>query len=59
MRTVHEYRERLHKLWSGATVSNDRLLKQLRDWCTQAEATGIRALEEFAQRLRGYSLAAG
>ncbi len=59
MRTVHEYRERLHKLWSGATVSNDRLLNQLRDWCNQAEATGIRALEEFSRRLRGYTLAGG
>jgi stearoyl-CoA desaturase (delta-9 desaturase) len=32
------------------------MLKNLQDWCHEAEATGIRALQEFAARLRGYSL---
>ena len=58
LRTVHEFRERLTALWSGSGhPSNDRLLAQLRDWMAQAEASGIRSLQEFAQRLRGYQLA--
>jgi stearoyl-CoA desaturase (delta-9 desaturase) len=28
----------------------------LQDWCTEAEASGVRALQEFARSLRGYSL---
>lgn len=57
LQTVHEFRERLQALWSGATVSNEKLLKQLRDWCAEAEASGIEVLEDFAARLRGYQLA--
>ena len=57
LETVHEFRERLRELWSGANVSNEKLLKQLKDWCAEAEASGIQVLEEFAARLRGYQLA--
>lgn len=56
LQTVHEFRERLRELWSGATVSNDRLVAQFEDWCLEAEASGIRVLEEFALRLRAYQL---
>ena len=57
LRTVHEFRERLTELWSGANVSNERLLAQLKDWCAEAEASGIKVLEDFAARLRAYQLA--
>lgn len=54
--TVHQFRERLRELWSGANVSNEKLLEQLKQWCAEAEASGIKALEEFAERLRSYQL---
>ena len=56
LKTVQEFRGRLQDIWSGATVSNDRLIAQLREWCQQAEASGIRSLQEFAQTLRGYTV---
>jgi stearoyl-CoA desaturase (delta-9 desaturase) len=56
LHTVHEFRERLRALWSGATVSNENLLAQLRQWCAEAEASGIQVLEDFAERLRAYQL---
>ena len=56
LRTVHEYRERLQVLWSGANMSNERLLAHLRDWIAQAEASGVKALQDFAGQLRGYAL---
>ena len=56
LKTVQEFRGRLQDIWSGATVSNDRLIAQLREWCQQAEASGIRSLQEFAQSLRGYTV---
>ncbi len=56
LRTVHEFRERLQQLWSGANASNDRLLAQLKDWCAQAEASGVKVLQDFAMSLRGYAL---
>ena len=57
LKTVHEFRERLRELWSGANVSNERLLAQLKQWCAEAEASGIKVLEDFAARLRAYQLA--
>ncbi len=56
LETVHEFRENLRGLWSGANVSNEKLLAQLKEWCAEAEASGIKVLEEFAARLRSYQL---
>ena len=58
LQTVHEFREKLSELWCGANVSNERLLAQLREWCAEAEASGIKVLEDFAERLRLYQMAA-
>ena len=57
LKTVHEYRLRLQTLWESSTASNDRLVQQFKDWCAEAEASGIEQLAEFARRLRGYQLA--
>ena len=54
LRTVHESRQRLVELWEQAKVSNERLVSQLKDWCNQAEASGIDALHDFSAHLRGY-----
>ncbi|MGI9204033.1 MAG: DesA/ISL3 alpha bundle tail domain-containing protein, partial [Woeseiaceae bacterium] len=58
LRTVHEYREKLSDIWSGANVSNERLVQQLGEWCSEAEASGIKVLEDFSARLRSYQLSA-
>jgi len=54
--TVYQYKLRLQQLWGRSHVSQEALLAGLREWCAQAEETGIRALEEFAGRLRGFTL---
>jgi stearoyl-CoA desaturase (delta-9 desaturase) len=56
LQTVYQFRERLRELWERSAPSQEALLKALQEWCQQAEATGIQALESFARRLRGYSL---
>ncbi len=56
LKTVHDFRERLQVLWSGGHMSNDKLLQHLKDWISQAEASGIKALQEFAASLRGYAM---
>jgi stearoyl-CoA desaturase (delta-9 desaturase) len=56
LNTVHEFRERLSVLWSGANMSNEKLLQHLKDWIAQAEASRIKALQDFAASLRGYAL---
>ena len=56
LRTVHEYRQQLLDLWAQANVSNERLVRQLKEWCNRAEASGIDALHDFSASLRGYVL---
>ncbi len=54
--TVYQYRERLREIWERTAPSQEALLKSLQDWCQQAEATGIQALENFSRKLRGFSI---
>ncbi len=54
LKKVHEFRENLAQIWEQANVSNEHLVEQLKQWCAEAEASGIQALEDFSARLRGY-----
>ena len=54
LKTVYQYRLRLQRLWSGTNLSHEMLLKGLKEWCAQAELSGIQALQEFARGLRGF-----
>jgi stearoyl-CoA desaturase (delta-9 desaturase) len=56
LETVYQFREQLRELWERSAPSQEALLRSLQDWCQQAEATGIQALESFARNLRGYTL---
>ncbi len=59
LETVYKFRLQLQELWSGAqNVSNEKLLANLRQWCNEAEASGIKALQDFSQTLRCYAMAA-
>ncbi len=53
LRAIVEFREQLQQLWDDANQA--RAVQKLRDWCTQAEASGIRSLREFALGLRAYA----
>jgi stearoyl-CoA desaturase (Delta-9 desaturase) len=56
LRTVCEFRARLAALTERNGRNGDALLDGVRQWCHEAEATGIRTLQEFAARLKGYKL---
>jgi stearoyl-CoA desaturase (Delta-9 desaturase) len=56
MQVVYEFKQRLQILWTEQSASQESLIRALREWCQQAEETGIAALEEFAQTLRSYTL---
>ncbi len=57
LHTVWEFRQRLRSLYERRGVGGEHLLTALQEWCRDAEATGIRALQQFADRLKGYRLA--
>lgn len=58
LQTVYEYRRRLQELFAARTLSQERLVQALQEWCANAEASGIKALQDFADHLRGYRLEA-
>jgi stearoyl-CoA desaturase (delta-9 desaturase) len=55
MRTFIELRNELAQIWERSSASREQLLTQLQDWCHRAEQSGIKALQEFASRLRRYA----
>ena len=56
LKTIYLYRQQLQSVWTRKAASQEVLCKALQEWCQQAEATGITALQDFSRRLRGYSL---
>jgi stearoyl-CoA desaturase (delta-9 desaturase) len=55
LQTVYSMRRELISLWERSTTSKEQLLRRLQDWCQRAEASGVRPLVEFSQRLRCYA----
>jgi len=55
LQTMHEMRVELSAIWERSNSSREQLLQQLQDWCVRAEASGIKALQEFSMRLRSYA----
>ena len=56
LQTVYEYRRRLQELWNETYASHERLTQAIIQWCKEAEATGIKVLQEFSQSLYSYAL---
>jgi stearoyl-CoA desaturase (Delta-9 desaturase) len=54
--TVVEYRRRLQAVVERAGKNSDTMLHSLTEWCRDAEASGIAALQAYARQLRGYAL---
>jgi len=55
LQTMHEMRVELGGIWERSNSSREQLLQQLQDWCVRAEASGIKALQDFSLRLRSYA----
>ena len=56
IQTVIEYRARLRAVLETRGHDASERLRQLQAWCQEAEASGIRALQEYSARLKGYAL---
>ena len=51
-----EYRNRLAEVLESRSHDAAERLKHLQAWCAEAETSGVRALQDYAARLRGYAL---
>ncbi len=56
LRVIYDKSHELQALWRQRGLKPQEKLQALMDWCKEAEASGIRYLEEFAAHLRAYSL---
>src|SRR5688500_2440256 len=56
IRTLVEYRAQLAEVLEARGQDAQATLQRLQQWCHEAEASGIRALQEYSARLKGYSL---
>jgi len=54
LQTMFSMGRELMTLWERSTASKEQLVRRLQDWCRRAEASGVRPLVEFSQRLRCY-----
>ena len=55
--TVYDYRERLLAVWERTATSQEALIRALQEWCREADASGVKALQEFARSISAYRLA--
>ncbi len=56
IRGLLEQRRRLAEVLESRGHDAAERLRRLQAWCAEAEASGVRALQEYAARLRGYAL---
>lgn len=57
IRALLEQRRRLADVLESRGHDAAERLRRLQAWCAEAEASGVRALQDYATRLRGYALA--
>jgi stearoyl-CoA desaturase (delta-9 desaturase) len=55
--TVYRLKQQLKALWVHSSQQQSNRLQRLQAWCSEAEQTGITALQEFAAYLRSHTLA--
>src|SRR5690554_129563 len=56
IRTLIEYRAALREVLEARGHDASERLQRLQAWCQEAEASGIRVLQDYSARLKGYAL---
>lgn len=56
LRIAYEKRVALQAIWRRQGASMEARLEALKQWCADAEASGIQSLKDFAEELRSYTI---
>ncbi len=56
LKTIYELKQRLQSVWARRGGDAEVLLGDFKQWCIDAEATGIQALREFVADLKSYTV---
>lgn len=57
LKKLIEMRAELAATWERSNATPEKLVAHLQDWCARAEASGVRALQDLALRMRRYAAA--
>jgi stearoyl-CoA desaturase (delta-9 desaturase) len=57
LEAVYQFKLRLQGIWEVHAANHEMRLEALRQWCTDAEASGVAALQEFVHVVRRYGIA--
>jgi len=52
---IHELHERLLEIWSKRGGNMEEVINALREWCLEAEESGMQTLHDFADTLKSYA----
>lgn len=55
---IYEMRQALQAIWQKGAQNTHEIMQALQEWCQEAEASQIEALQEFAGYLRSYAMPA-
>jgi hypothetical protein len=56
LKVIYEKRRELQRVWAKRGGDAEAMLAEFRQWCHDAEATGIQALRDFVEELRSYTV---
>jgi hypothetical protein len=56
LKTIYEMRLALIEVWAKRGGNGDELLQAFKQWCVDAENSGIQALRDFVDDLKSYSV---
>jgi stearoyl-CoA desaturase (delta-9 desaturase) len=56
LKVAYQFRKKLQDIWAKTTATQKELLDALQEWCKQAEATGIKYLQDFVAYLESYTV---
>ena len=56
LKVIYEKRLALQQIWVKTSANGHDMLEAIKQWVTEAEASGIQSLREFAEQLKTYSL---
>ena len=56
LKTIYDLKQQLQNVWAKRGGDAEVLLSEFKQWCIDAEATGIQALRDFVADLKSYTV---
>ncbi len=54
--TIIKYRDDLKDIWESKGQSTEQMIDAIKEWCNNAEKSGVDVLQNYARKLQTYRL---